>query len=95
MYYSYVPTLFSGAHTLTSLSMPTAPSLWPSQFHATWFIACVETIVISRGLNAENVGACISFVNGTLHSQHRSCAHVRLLQQKWYVAEGTEVAERL
>lgn len=35
-----VLTLFSGDHTLVILSMPTAANFFPSQFQATWVMAC-------------------------------------------------------
>lgn len=50
-------TLFSGCHTRPILSMPTAPSFFPSQLHAMWFMACWDEKRMSRGRKAENVGA--------------------------------------
>ncbi len=50
-------TLFSGCHTLATLSMPTAPNFRPSQLQATWVMDCCDGNRMSRGLNAENVGA--------------------------------------
>lgn len=50
-------TLCSGCHTRMDLSIPVAPSRFPSQLQATWVMECGDDILMSRGRKAENVGA--------------------------------------
>lgn len=69
-------TLLSGVHTLTALSIPTAPSRFPSQLHATWFMAPGFVIRMSLGLNAEKFGGCKqkhSRYSGKLHCEESAC----------------------
>ncbi len=51
-----VLTLLSGHHIRTTLSIPTAPSRLPSQFHAILVMPWWEGIRISLGLKAEKLG---------------------------------------